>query len=58
MNVLHLSSLRADEDEGDVSSGTLSRAPNTSKNIHDIVSHPHNVSLPHEQLHGVLGRTQ
>ena len=27
------------------------------KTIHDVVSHPHHVTLPHEQLHSVYSRT-
>ena len=26
--------------------------------IHDVVCHPHNVLLPHTQLHGTLSRAQ
>ena len=27
------------------------------KTFHDVVLHPHKITLPHEQLHGGLGRT-
>ena len=48
---------RADEDEVDASSGASSRAPSTSNNP-DKVCHPHNVALPHKQLHGGFSRTE
>ena len=28
------------------------------KTVHDVVCHPHNVTLPHEQVHGVVSRTE
>ena len=29
-----------------------------TKQSHDVVSHPHNVTLPHEELHCVFSRTE
>ena len=46
------------EDEVVALSGASSRAPMHLNTIHDVVSHPHNITLPHEHLHGVLRRTK
>ena len=48
---LHLSSrARADEDEVKASLGASSKGTKHLNAILDVVSHPYNVTLPHEQL--------
>ena len=49
---------RADEDEVDASSGAcIIKGTMHIKITHDVVCHPHNVTRPHGQLHGVGSRT-
>ena len=36
---------------------TIKEGTRCTKTIPDIACHPNNVTLPHKQLHGVLGKT-
>ena len=58
MNECIYPAARADEDEIDASSGASDRALKGIKTIHNVVCHPHNVLLPHKQLHGTLNRAE
>ena len=47
---------RAVEDESESIIMSIRRCPKEVKTVHDKVRDPHNIRLPHEQLHGALSR--